>query len=692
MFDLLADLDPQQRAVAVSEATRLRVMAGAGTGKTTALTARTAHLIVERRVAAHRVLLLTFTRRAARQMVSRTATLISRARSAPSESSPSQRIVGGTFHSIAHQTLRRNAQALGLSDGFGVIDPSDAADMMDVIRNDVIEDRALRRRLPRKATLLNIYTRAVDTAQPISETLERTAPWAVRNSDEIMRICRQYVQRKREFGVLDFDDLLLYWREALAHPTIGPQIANGYDHVLVDEYQDVNALQVDVLQHLVGGEQTLTVVGDDAQSIYSFRASSPDHILEFPDVFPGAQTLALTTNYRSTQPIIDVANALGSEAPRGFMTTLTACPQTTGNDRPHLIRCADEDGQSDSVCDRVLQLREEGMSLREQAILVRAAHHSGRLEIELTRRGIPFVKYGGLKYLEAAHVKDLLAVFRIVDNPRDELSWFRVLQLLEGVGPAKAHKAILTLGLHSSDGPNGVTLVEVQRRWPQVAADLGRAARQSAAPVIDALTAAQHEPLVIHAERLRAAVAPLIEANYDNTDVRLTDLEALVQATNTAERLCEVAAEHVLEPPHSTGELADQPVIDEDYVVISTVHSAKGLEWDAVHVIHAADGNFPSDMALTDGDGLEEERRLFYVALTRARRSLDIYVPLRFHVNRHAQDDRHIWAQPSRFLAGAVAATLEETTHLRPADFGAIDLPRIDAAAAIHTRLDNLWQ
>ncbi len=698
MFDILEKLDPQQRAVATSDATYLRVLAGAGTGKTTALTARTAQLVLSHQVPTQRVLLLTFTRRAARQMTSRTATLIANARGDRTEHSRSGRVVGGTFHSIAHLTLRRHAESLGLSPGFGVLDPSDSADMFDIIRDDQVKEASLRRRIPRKGTLLSIYSRAVASGQPISDVVPGVAPWAHASTPDIVAICRAYAARKTQFGVLDFDDLLLYWREALMHPQVGRSIAETYDHILVDEYQDVNALQVEILQLLSARGASLTVVGDDAQAIYSFRASSPDHILQFDSDFGGAETLALTTNYRCTPSILNVANAIASEATIGFTTVLRADrPDNTSAQRVKLIRCADEDGQSDSVCTRILELREEGTRLSEQAVLIRAAHHSDRLEIELSRRGIPFVKYGGLKYLEAAHVKDLLAAFRIVDNPSDELAWFRLLQLLPRVGPAKARRATSLLGLTDANGACSATLTQVRDLVPELARALGNPAREALSILISALVPNSNEPVIAHAERISRAVAPLIAGKYDNSDARIADFDALVEACATTSNLSEIAAEHALDPPSATSDLAREPSIDEEYLVISTVHSAKGLEWDAVHVIHAADGNFPSDMSLTNNTGLEEERRLFYVAVTRARNSLDVYVPLRFHVNRNSSDDRHVWAQPSRFLTGAVAAQLDEVTHLRPNDFGAADLPqpvasKFEASAAVAANLDRLWQ
>ncbi|MFA7265305.1 MAG: ATP-dependent helicase [Candidatus Nanopelagicales bacterium] len=698
MFDLLERLDPEQRAVATSDATRLRVLAGAGTGKTTALTGRAAHLIVSERIPAERVLLLTFTRRAARQMVARTTTLIQRSAHAGTHRARTGRIRGGTFHSVAHMMLRQHAESIGLSPGFGVLDPADSTDLFDVIRDAQVKEAAIRRRIPRKGTLLSIYSRAIAGGQPVSDVVGTVAPWAAQSTADIVDICRSYNERKRSLGVLDFDDLLLYWREALSNDRLGAQIGREYDHVLVDEYQDVNALQVEALGLLCQSSAALTAVGDDAQAIYSFRASSPDHILNFEQDFPGAHTLALTLNYRSTQPILNLANAIASEATVGFSTTLRAHRLDEGNaSRVSLVRCADEDGQSDSVCERILELREQGTALSQQAVLVRAAHHSDRLEIELTRRGIPFVKYGGLKYLEAAHVKDLLAAFRIVDNPSDELSWFRLLQLLPRVGPAKARRGIEALHLSGPGSDPCASLAQISQRLPLLMRELGPPSAREVEALFGGLARKHAEPVATHAERLFRVVAPLIAANYDNSEPRITDLEALVHATASARRLSEVAAEHALDPPAATGDLAGAPSVDEDFLVISTVHSAKGLEWDSVHVIHAADGNFPSDMALTNDSGLEEERRLFYVALTRARNTIDVYVPLRFHVNRNASDDRHIWAQPSRFLTGAAAAHLDETTHLRPTDFGsphtaATAQPVIDAADAVAANLNQLWR
>ena len=678
MFATIDRLNEQQRAAATFAGAQLRILAGAGTGKTTALTARVAWLVAGG-IPAERVMALTFTRRAAREMMHRCETLLA---DSPGPSGPRRRgrIVGGTFHSIAHRTLRRHAVALGLPEGFSMLDAGDAADVIDLVR-DEHRAAATGRRFPKKATLLDVYSRTVNTQQPLSAVIDEVAPWCADQLEPIASICRAYVQRKRLLGLVDFDDLLLYWRAAAADDRLGPLLASEIDHVCVDEYQDVNALQVEVLRALRRTDPRLTVVGDDSQAVYGFRGASPRHLLDIESVFPAIDTILLEQNYRSVQPILDVANAIGADAPEGFMARLRS--DAVDGERPRLVRCADEDAQVDAVCERVLAHREEGIALREQAVLVRAAHHSDLLELELSRRKIPYVKYGGLRFLEAAHVKDLICLFRLADNPRDELAWFRLLQLLEGVGPVRARRAIVALGV---DQPG--TTAEILLRWPLAVDELPTASRRAADAFVEALIRAPGESVGAHGERLRDALAPLVAGAYDNADARLTDLDALTAAAHNASRLSDVAADLTLEPPNSTGDLAGNPSIDEDWLVISTVHSAKGLEWDVVHLINAADGNFPSDMALTSKEGLEEERRLFYVAVTRPRRHLHVYVPLRFHYRPRGRDDDHSLSQPSRFLSTDVAARFETVSTARHDTMAGV---AIDAGIRVEMELDALW-
>jgi len=679
VFASFDDLNEEQRAAAMFDGEQLRILAGAGTGKTTALTARVAWLVASG-IPAERVMALTFTRRAARALVHRTETLIAGS-SSSTRTRGTGRVVGGTFHSIGHRTLRRYAAAVGLPEGFSILDTGDAADVIDLVREEQGAAKS-GRRFPKKGTLLDLYSRSVNTQQPLSAVIDTIAPWCAEQIDPIASICRNYVNRKRTLGLVDFDDLLLYWRVAAEDDRFGRQLADEIDHICVDEYQDVNALQVDVLRALRRRDPRLTVVGDDSQAVYGFRGASPRHLLEIDGAFPSMITILLERNYRSVQPILDVANAISDGAPKGFITRLHAeCLSAT--QRPRLVRCSDEDAQVDAVCDQILAHREEGIALRDQAVLVRAAHHSDLLELELSHRGIPYVKYGGLRFLEAAHVKDLICLFRLADNPRDELAWFRLLQLLDGVGPVRARRAVTALGVDQAG-----TAAEVLMRWPLAVQELPPASHDTADAFITALRRTDGESVGSHGERLRDALKSLISVAYDNASSRLADLDALVAAAHGAVRLSDVAADLALEPPHSTGDLAGAPSIDEDWLVISTVHSAKGLEWDVVHLLNAADGNFPSDMALTTNDGLEEERRLFYVAVTRPRRHLHIYVPLRFHTRPRGRDDEHTMSQTTRFVSGDVAAHFD-SVHVSRHD--SRRHVTIDAGLRIETALDALW-
>jgi DNA helicase-2/ATP-dependent DNA helicase PcrA len=679
MFASQRELNARQREAATFGDGSLRVIAGPGTGKTTTLTARV-EILLERGVTPERILLLTFTRRSAREIVNRVRAI----RGADQV----RRVSGGTFHSVAHHTLRRHHAAVGLPEGFGVLDRGDAADLMDLVRGELgIVSRE--RRLPKKATLGALYSRTVNTGMPLADVMRENTPWCAESFDEVASVFTAFVARKRSLGLLDFDDLLLYWRVAAQDDVLGEELGAAYDHILVDEFQDVNLLQLDVLVGLRRMDPRLTIVGDDAQAIYGFRGASARFMLDAERYFNGLTTITLDVNYRSSAAILGVANAIAADAPKGFSSVLREEVPVTGASQPLLIHCADERDQSESVADRVLELYEQGIALQKQAVLFRAAHHSADLEIELARRRIPFVKYGGLRYLEAAHVKDLLAAFRLADNPRDEMAWFRLLQLMPGVGPAKARRAINAL--RDMDGKVPLSHCEIQRRWSGVVDVLPSDVREMSRDLAEALCEKEFEPVMVHAERIRRAIAPLISSSYDDAAPRLEDLGALVLACADTTRLSDVAAEQALEPPASTGDLAGPPMIDEDWLVLSTVHSAKGLEFDAIHVIHAADGNFPSDMSLGSPEGLEEERRLFYVAITRARRNLAIYVPLRYH--HHRVRDDHSWAQPSRFLSESVRSTLVEvpaagTSQQSPSSPSTV---AIDGSELVAGQLSKLW-
>jgi DNA helicase-2/ATP-dependent DNA helicase PcrA len=643
----LDGLNAQQREAATHPGDTLLILAGAGTGKTTTLCARVAWLLSEG-VPAERILLLTFTRRAAREMVDRARSLAERV------TPDAGRVLGGTFHSVAHRMVRVHASSLGLDAGFGVLGAGDAVDLIDFVR----EERgraASHRRFPRAHTMLDIYSRVVNSQTLLADVLAESFPWCAEHRESLAEIFRDYGLRKRELGVLDLDDLLLYWRALAADERIGARMGGSFDQVLVDEYQDVNGLQVDIVRGLRAAHPGLTVVGDDFQAIYGFRAASAGHILRFPEQFPGASTITLECNYRSSAPILAVANAVAAQDQLGFPKVLWT--QREGGCRPELVTPRDEAQQASEVCDRVVAAREEGMDLRLQAVLFRAGHDSDLLELELARRAIPFVKYGGLRYLDAAHVKDFIALLRLTDNPADEVSWFRLLQLCDGVGPVRARRVIEALRPPGGGPPEPA-------RWADAAQHIPEGSLELASGLIEAMSAAGSgcaQPTGVQVERLCAAIVPMIRLRYPDGAVRAGDLDQLARSAANAEDVRHFVSELVLDPPASSADFAGPPHLDEDYLVLSTVHSAKGLEWDAVHLIGAYDGNFPSDMNAGSEEGIAEERRLFYVALTRARRRLHVYVPARYYHRPRGGDDAHGYGQASRFLTETVQRLCDAT-------------------------------
>jgi DNA helicase-2/ATP-dependent DNA helicase PcrA len=693
-----AGLDAVQRRAVEHDGGPLLIVAGAGTGKTRTLVARLARLL-EAGTPADRLLLVTFSRRAAEEMIRRLVPLVG--------VEGARGVHAGTFHSIAHRLLRRHSRPLGLGDGFSVLDQEDSADLMHLSRQEVAsppEDR--RRRFPRKHTLVAIYSRVVNTQEPLGPVVRKHFPWVQAHENHIGEIFCVYTARKRSQGLLDFDDLLLYWRAASADPVVGPALAGAYDHVLVDEYQDTNVLQADIVAALRRGGRPVTVVGDDAQSIYSFRAATVRNMLEFPSRFMGATVIKLEHNYRSTQPILSLANAILDAATEGYAKRLWS--DRPGGRRPSLATCPDEASQAEAVAEVVLDHHEAGIALRDQAVLFRSAHHSDLLEVELRRRQIPFVKYGGLRFLEAGHVRDLLAALRVLDNPTDELAWFRLLQLLDGVGPASARRIIEAIGarVHADrpggggvSGASGASRASGASGNPLgnfIAADFGLPAKAVAdhSSLAGALADCLGPGLAPGAQidRLRLGMDPLLRRRYDNAEVRLRDLDALGRLASGYESRARLVAELTLDPPASTGDLAGPPVLDDDYLILSTVHSAKGGEWRVVHVIHAADGMFPSDLATGTREEIEEERRLFYVAVTRAREHLHIYAPLRYHWNGpFGKRDTHGYAQRTRFLPPELDALLEH----RPVRARSVDIALPDIAVglpdAVDQALGGLW-
>jgi len=656
----------------------LLVIAGAGTGKTNTLAHRVAHLILSG-VAPERLLLLTFSRRAAEEMTRRAHRIVARALGKDPSAVP-RLAWAGTFHSLANRLLRRYCSQLGLDASFSVVDRGDAADMIDLARQG-LGFAAKERRFPRKDTCLAIYSHCVNTRWPLERCLEEVFPWCASWHEELRVLFGRYVEAKLEQQVLDFDDLLLYWHALMQDRALAEDVGALFEHVLVDEYQDTNALQAEILLALKPGGAGLCVVGDDAQSIYSFRAATVDNILEFPRRFsPAAQVVTLEENYRSAQPILDAANRLIDEAARQYRKELRA--RRPAGARPRHVTVLDDRAQAEYVIGRILEAREQGVPLQRQAVLFRSSHHSDVLELELVRRDIPYAKYGGLKFLEAAHVKDLLALLRWADNPRNRVAAFRVLQLLPGMGPANADRCMKAFEAAAHAW-------SALAAWPPPAA-----AREDWAPLAE-LLATLGEPGRAWAGQLGLArrwYEPQLARRYDEAGVRAGDLEQLERIALQFASRERFLSELTLDPPQASGDLAAAPLLDEDYLILSTIHSAKGQEWDHVYVLHVADGNFPSEYATGKPEQVEEERRLLYVAMTRAKHGLELVSPLKYYVTQQPRrGDGHVYGARSRFLTPKVMQCFDAATW--PAEAQAAEersaraLPRIDVAA----RLRDQW-
>jgi DNA helicase II / ATP-dependent DNA helicase PcrA len=715
---ILDGLNAQQRAAVVHGEGPLLIIAGAGTGKTRTLVHRVADLIA-RGVPPARILLLTFTRRAAAEMLRRVESLLQTLSARPacsvvnrtgpfdqvaanikeplvdpappldslagSLSPGAHRLVwGGTFHATAARLLRIHGPAAGLDPDFTILDRSDAEDLLDVARTELGLSKSSKR-FPRKGTCLAIYSHCVNSVRPLEEVLEHHFPWCRDEAKPLKELFRAYGQRKEQAAILDYDDLLLFWRGLLADPLAGAGIRERFDHVLVDEYQDTNRVQADILRGLRPDGQGLTAVGDDAQSIYAFRAATIRNILDFPTDFPGTEVIKLEQNYRSTQAILSVTNAVIAQASERVPKDLWT--QRVGGERPGLVTCQDETQQAQYVVNRILQRREEGIALMRQAVLYRASHHSILLEGELARRNVPYVKYGGLKFIESAHVKDLMAFLRLAENPRDVVAGSRLLSLLPGIGPVRARQLmdqLIDAGGRFAIWSEALVPAAAQPLWAPLQRLFAR------------LTAGKPIDVPAQIRLVREFYEPILQQRYDHAGPRQRDLEQIEQLASRFPDRQTLLTQMALDPPESTEDDAGPPLLDEDYLILSTIHSAKGLEWDAVYVIHAADGNIPSDMATGSQEEIDEELRLFYVALTRAKHCLDVCHPQRYyHASRGAFSDRHSYAQRTRFLPKPIlhhfhiADTSADDSSTGPAHEGHSANPA--TSRLIRSQIQELW-
>ncbi|RWO62957.1 ATP-dependent helicase [Mesorhizobium sp.] len=657
----------------------LLVIAGAGSGKTSTLAHRVAHLIV-RGADPRRILLMTFSRRAASELAKRVERIVGEVLGRDASVITDALTWAGTFHGIGARLLRDYALEIGLDPAFTIHDREDSADLMNLARHELGFSKT-EGRFPTKGTCLAIYSRAVNAQAPLGEVLGSVFPWCAGWAEQLKALFARYVEAKQAQNVLDYDDLLLYWAQMAGEPEISAHLGGRFDHVLVDEYQDTNRLQASILAALKPDGSGLTVVGDDAQSIYSFRAAEVRNILDFPKQFARpAEIVMLERNYRSTETILAAANAVIGEASERFTKNLWSERKST--EKPKLVSVRDDAEQAGYVCQAILTEREAGTALKAQAVLFRASHHSGPLEIELTRRNIPFVKFGGLKFLDAAHVKDVLAVLRFAENPRDRVAGFRVLQLLPGIGPSAASQIVDTMAT-SLDEAMGLARYRPPQRaaddWPGFVALFSQLRAGSGKWPVDL-------------EQVRLWYEPHLDRIHEDATTRRADILQLEQIASGYASRERFLTELTLDPPDATSEEAGPPHRDEDYLILSTIHSAKGQEWKNVFVLNTVDGCIPIDLAVGSKEDIDEERRLLYVAMTRAKDGLHLVMPQRFFVHgQAARGDRHVYASRTRFIPASILGAFEQTSW---ASVQAKDDPRRQPQVRVDlgARMRDMWK
>ncbi len=639
-LDYAQALNPQQLAAVTAGDGPALVIAGAGSGKTRTLIYRVAYLI-DKGIDPSSILLVTFTRKSAQEMLNRTGLLIG---------GRSERVFGGTFHSVANALLRQYGRPIGLTPSFTILDRGDSEDLLSLLRAQLgLSEKE--KRFPRKGTIAEIFSKCVNTLQTLDDVVLAEFAHFSEHLEDLDKLRRAYETDKRTRQLLDYDDLLVKLRELLStDESVRQTVSHRFRYILVDEYQDTNRLQADIIRKLAATHDNVMVVGDDSQSIYAFRGATFRNIMEFPTLFPETRIYKLEENYRSTQPILNVANEIIKGAAEKYTKQLFT--RKLDGPLPALVQAAGENAQSRFITQRILELREEGVPLDEVAVLFRSSFHSFDLEIELSRRDVPFVKRGGFKFIETAHVKDLLAHLRVIENPLDAVSWNRALLMVDGVGPKKAQDLIASFvhGDRPDRNPLDV-LREVAGRSARGLKDLARALDE--AGKLKSLTPAEQ------VNEIYGYYLPILKEHYDDYPKRMRDLEQLYTMAERYQALDTFLADLALEPPDQSVTDVEALGRDDEQVVLSTIHSAKGLEWQCVFVIWAVDGRFPSAYSFATEDELEEERRLFYVAVTRAKQHLFLTYP----INVYDKVTGSVLSKPSRFLDD-VPVSLFETWAL----------------------------
>jgi DNA helicase-2/ATP-dependent DNA helicase PcrA len=679
----LDSLNPEQRRAVEHGAVPgpcapLLVIAGAGSGKTNTLAHRVAHLIVSG-ADPRRILLMTFSRRAASEMTKRVEGIARKVMGDSAGVMTDALAWSGTFHGIGARLLREYSDQIGLDPQFTIHDREDSADLMNLVRHEKGFSKT-ESRFPTKGTCLAIYSRCVNAETETEKVLGASFPWCSGWAAELKELFAAYVEAKQKQNVLDYDDLLLYWAQTMSDPSLAADIGGRFDHVLVDEYQDTNRLQSSILLALKPGGNGLTVVGDDAQSIYSFRAATVRNILDFPTQFlPPASIITLDRNYRSTQTILAAANGVIGLAKERFTKNLWT--DRASGTRPQLVTVRDETDQAHCIVERILDNRESGTLLKQQAVLFRTSSHSGPLEVELARRNIPFVKFGGLKFLDAAHIKDMLALLRFVENPRDRVAGFRLMHLIPGVGPASAQRVLD----HMAEAADPIAAISGLPPPPRAGDDW--------TAFVQTVGNLRYSEWPSDLERARLWYEPHLDRIHEDAETRRADLIQLEQIASGYPSRERFLTELTLDPPDATSDQAGVPLLDEDYLILSTIHSAKGQEWKSVFVLSVVDGCMPSDLGTGTTAEIEEERRLLYVAMTRAKDDLHLVVPQRFFTHgQHAKGDRHVYASRTRFIPNRLLGLFEKTTWplavAGAAARAASQGPRIDVGA----RMRGMWR